>query len=243
MQHLFLDPLCCFIPHLDTVAYIFLQGAKGVTAWKAPPEPERKPAPREPSIDQKDAVNRLSQGLSVKEVKQSARQRVAAENALQARYAAAVVLDQQPGQQEAAPAPPRPVAVIRQQMFHFDAEHREQMLTGGAGQGLGGGSVYGGGSVGAGGASMSAQPSVTDRGGVGGRGVSGAGRAYTSGQRAGMNVITPTPLAVATEPPAVMLNGRQLPITSNPHAAVLPHRYPPKKAMSQNVYKDYDYAV
>jgi hypothetical protein len=112
-----------FLTIASTLSPSILQSGKAV-GWKAPPEPEKRPAPKEPGIDQVDAAKRLSQGLSVKEVKHSIRQRITAENAIGTRYLAGVVLDRQ----AAEPAPVRATAVIRQQVFHFDAEHREQML-------------------------------------------------------------------------------------------------------------------
>jgi hypothetical protein len=217
-----------------------VQGGKGV-GWKAPAEPERKLPPREPGVDQVDAAKRLSQGLSVKEVKHSVRQRLTAENAISTRYSAAVVLDKQA--QIDPQAPPRPTAVIRQQMFHFDAEYREQMLLPTQGGGLapsalggGGGSMYG--------AGFDTQGSFVDDGRSlnGGRSIAGA--RSNSVRRTGMNVITPTPTLVARDQSApVLLNGRQIPVISNPQPTVLPHRYVPPQKKPYGIYKDYDYSV
>lgn len=230
-----------------------LQSAKGI-GWKAPPEPERKPAPKEPGIDQLDAAKRLSQGLSVKEVKHSVRQRTTAENALSTRYAASVVLDQQ---QSAAP-PVRATAVIRQQMFHFDAEYRDQMLgpsttvttTAGGGlpgnalsAGVGGAPVVGGGSVYGGGLEAQQGSMVDDSYNVNeGRSVSN-GRSF-SGRRAGMNVIAPPRALVARDQSApVLFTGRQqVPTAGNSQPST--HRFvAPTQRRSYSTHRDYDYAI
>ena len=134
----------------------------------------------------------------MKEVKHSVRQRITAENALSARYAASVVVDR-----PAEPVAPRATAVIRQQMFHFDSEHRESMLgpdrvsdsgtmMGGALSAGGTGSMYGG--LGAYGSVVDDQGSIgaSYSGGGGGSGRSWRGRgggASGIDRRSGVNTI------------------------------------------------------
>jgi hypothetical protein len=217
-----------------------VQGGKGV-GWKAPAEPERKLPPREPGVDQVDAAKRLSLGLRVMVVTPRVPPPHPGYTDISTRSGAAVVLDKQA--QIDPQAPPRPTAVIRQQMFHFDAEYREQMLLPTQGGGLapsalggGGGSMYG--------AGFDTQGSFVDDGRSlnGGRSIAGA--RSNSVRRTGMNVITPTPTLVARDQSApVLLNGRQIPVISNPQPTVLPHRYVPPQKKPYGIYKDYDYSV
>ena len=95
-----------------------------MVGWKAPPKPEKQAYTREPGMGQIDAANRLSQGLSVAELKQpSVRGRA---DRGPTRFP--VVLERHGAAAGGSDQNVRSTAVIRQQMFFFDPTYRDQML-------------------------------------------------------------------------------------------------------------------
>jgi hypothetical protein len=188
-------------------------------------------------------------------VKQSVRKRLAAENAAQTRYYP-VVLDHTQNS-----APTRSTAVIRQQMFHFDPEHREQMLAAIAseitftqGGGIttdpgaaGGGGGNGGGAGGGGGINRNARlpitgvdsfGSITDDQSLAGGTYRGAYGRHATLAHAGAQVA-----GARGHGGMAGTSGRPGGAGSFSQAAIQPHRQEPAPRRTYNMYKDYDYAV
>jgi hypothetical protein len=195
-------------------------------------------------------------------VKQSVRKRLAAENAAQSRYYP-LVLDRDQGN-----AQTRSTTVIRQQMFHFDPEHREQMLAaiaseitfaqGGANTDPGAAASSGGSSGGAG---------LNGGGGIGGnrgklptsgldsfgsitddQSLAGGAGAYRGGAFGRHATLAHAGAQVAGaggrgHGVAAGMGGRHGVAGSFSQASIQPHRPDPVHRKSYNLYKDYDYAL
>ncbi|RYH19916.1 hypothetical protein EON65_25245 [archaeon] len=68
-----------FLPPLDAPSssrssMSSIGSGRGVVGWKAPPKPQQKEAPKQPTVSQLESAKRLSQGLSVASVAEKAKQ-------------------------------------------------------------------------------------------------------------------------------------------------------------------------